>query len=605
MLTPSAGILLPPSLSSAGNHPSTSYFLPSLLPLRRLRWTTAAATAVPPNRPVPPISANNNPSPESSSSESHPIPFTAAEPFRVGGGEDPLVSKLRTQLGVIHPLPAPPINRTVLGLFALFFFVGAAFDKLWTLRKRRRAEREVKVNGSWPQVPTASFSLFLDSKDLQRKESVEWVNMVLGKLWKVYRTGIENWIVGLLQPLIDNLQKPDYVKRVEIRQFYLGEEPISVRNVERRTSRRANDLQYQIGIRYAGGARMALALSLNFSAVPIVVPVWVRDFDIDGELWVKLRLIPTEPWVGAVSWAFVSLPKIKFELSLFRLFNLMGTVASDIIQNLASDVIQDGNKDYVGELSVTLVDARKLRFVLFGKTDPYVIMTLGDQVIKSKKNSQTTVIGLPGEPIWNQDFHLLVANPRKQKLAIQVKDSIGLTDITIGTGEVELGSLKDTVPTDKVVTLYGGWGLFGKRAAGEVLLRLTYKAYVEDEEDEEVQMESTSGYVSDEDVLDYVQRDMSIGSDFVGKERETFMDLLAALLVSEEFQGIVSSEAGSSRDPEQGEEVSRAGTTGSGTTNAEAVSNRTTDTSLVWLAAITSVMVLVSSNLGDSGYFNP
>jgi hypothetical protein len=33
---------------------------------------------------------------------------------------------------------------------------------------------------------------------------------------------------------------------------------------------------------------------------------------------------------------------------------------------------------------------------------------------------------------------MLVANPRKQKLTIQVKDSIGLTDITIGTGEVNL-----------------------------------------------------------------------------------------------------------------------------------------------------------------------
>jgi hypothetical protein len=31
---------------------------------------------------------------------------------------------------------------------------------------------------------------------------------------------------------------------------------------------------------------------------------------------------------------------------------------------------------------------------------------------------------------------MLVANPRKQKLCIQVKDSVGLTDITIGTGEV-------------------------------------------------------------------------------------------------------------------------------------------------------------------------
>ncbi|CAN6273862.1 unnamed protein product [Urochloa humidicola] len=654
MLTPSAGIPPPhPALSVAS--PSTSYFTPYLRPHRRCRCLPVpGATAFPP-KPSTPVPTSGlppeAPAPSSSTTTaSEPdqlaAPFAPAAAYR--GGEDPLVSKLRTQLGVIHPLPAPPISRSIIGLFALFFFVGAAVDKLWTLRKRRRAERELKVNGSWPQVPTSSFSLFLEEKDLQRKESVEWVNMVLGKLWKVYRTGIENWIVGLLQPVIDNIQKPDYVNRVEIRQFYLGEEPLSVRNVERCTSRRANDLQYQIGIRYAGGARMALALSLKFSKVPVVVPVWVRDFDIDGELWVKLRLIPTEPWVGAVSWAFVSLPKIKFELSLFHLFNLMaipvlsmfltklltedlprlfvrpkkivldfqkgramgpvsGNIASDIIQNVASDIIQDGNKDFVGELSVTLVDARKLSFVLFGKTDPYVVMILGDQVIKSKKNSQTTVIGLPGEPIWNQDFHMLVANPRKQKLTIQVKDSIGLTDITIGTGEVELGSLKDTVPTDKIVTLYGGWGLFGKRAAGEVLLRLTYKAYVEDEEDEAVRSDFGSGYVSDEDVLDYVQGDMSKASDFMGKERETFMDLLAALLVSEEFQGIVSSETGGSRDPDQA--GSGAGSTDSvvspAAANAETVSNSSTDTALVWLAAITCVMVLVSANLGDSGYFNP
>ena len=39
---------------------------------------------------------------------------------------------------------------------------------------------------------------------------------------------------------------------------------------------------------------------------------------------------------------------------------------------------------------------------LSGKTDPYVVLSLGDQNIRSKKNSQTTVIGPPGQPIWNQ-----------------------------------------------------------------------------------------------------------------------------------------------------------------------------------------------------------
>lgn len=160
--------------------------------------------------------------------------------------EDPIVDKLRTQLGVIHPLPSPPINRSVLGLFVFFFFVGVVFDKVWTSRKRNYGNNQNDSYwGIWgtPQVQVPrSLSTFLE-KDLQRKESVEWVNMVLGKLWRIYRSGLENWLIGLLQPVIDNLKKPDYVQRVEIKQFSLGDEPLSVRSVERRTSRRANDLQ--------------------------------------------------------------------------------------------------------------------------------------------------------------------------------------------------------------------------------------------------------------------------------------------------------------------------------------------------------------------------
>ena len=45
-------------------------------------------------------------------------------------------------------------------------------------------------------------------------------------------------------------------------------------------------------------------------------------------------------------------------------------------------------------------------------------------------------------------------------------------------------SLKDTIPVDKAVRLRGVWGPFRRRIVGEVLLRLTYTAYVEDEADD-------------------------------------------------------------------------------------------------------------------------
>ena len=143
--------------------------------------------------------------------------------------------------------------------------------------------------------------------------------------------------------------------------------------------------------------------------------------------------------------------------------------------------------------------------------------------------------------------------------------------------------------------------MFGKREAGEVLLRLTYKAYVEDEEDQAVRSEFGAGYASDEDVLDYVGG-MSKGSDFVGKERETFMDLLAALLVSEEFQGIVSSEAGSlSREGEQAgsgpESTDRVVTSTSTSaavadTEASTVSNSSTGEANVVLCALFCLICL-------------
>ncbi|CAH9138274.1 unnamed protein product [Cuscuta epithymum] len=567
--------------------------------------------------------------------------------------EDPIVDKLRTQLGAIHPIPSPPINRNILGFFAFFFFVGVVFDKVWTSRKKNY--NKLDKTGILPQIPT-NLSSFLE-KDLQRKESVEWVNMVLGKLWKVYQDGIESWIIGSLQPVIDDLKKPDYVERLEIKQFSLGAEPLSVRSVDRRTSRRVNDLQYQIGLRYTGGARMLLMLYLKFGIIPVVVPVGVRNFDIDGELWVKLRLIPTEPWVGAVSWAFVSLPKIKLDLSPFRLFNLMAIpVLSTFLTKLLSEdlphlfvrpkkivldlqkgkavrpVTKDsnvsnesksgeihGNRDFAGELSVTIVNAKNLSYIIYGKTDPYVILRLGDQVIRSKRNSQTTVTGPPGEPIWNQDFHMLVADPSRQNLYVEVKDSLGFADVTVGRGEVNLGSLKDTVPKDKVVSL-GGWGLFNQRPAGEVLLRLTYKEYVDDEDDERSVVRSMGADGSDDDdefsdsdqLVTVFKKKMGDES-YHEMDKGSLMDVLAALIVSEEFLGIVSSSetsggignyADNARD-EVPTSKSRSSTPRLQQQIPESSSEGFIGSALFWLAVITSISVLVAWNIGASSLFNP
>ncbi|GAB2275242.1 hypothetical protein Dimus_010002 [Dionaea muscipula] len=105
---------------------------------------------------------------------------------------------------------------------------------------------------------------------------------------------------------------------------------------------------------------------------------------------------------------------------------------------------QEKNKDFAGELSVTLVDAHSLSYIML-------------------------------------EIH-------------------EYANAFIVVSQVDLGSLKDTVPTDRIIVLKGGWGLFRQGNTGEVLLRLTYKAYVEDEEDDLTEaVGSARADVSDDD----------------------------------------------------------------------------------------------------------
>ncbi|KAI7746611.1 hypothetical protein M8C21_029415, partial [Ambrosia artemisiifolia] len=173
-------------------------------------------------------------------------------------------------------------------------------------------------------------------------------------------------------------------------------------------------------------------------------------------------------------------------------------------------------------------------------------------------------------------------------------------------------SLKDTVPTDKIVALRGGWGLFRKGYAGEILLRLTYKAYVEDEEDEKAETVTIDTDISDDELSDdleqaaatYGQRVNDFAS---GTNREAFMDVLAALLVSEEFQGIVASETSNAKYPtdvknSESTDTSRGAKSAPDTSNSESGSRGQV---LLWLAVITSVSILITFDVGGSSIFNP
>lgn len=149
----------------------------------------------------------------------------------------------------------PFVGNSLLGLGSIIV-LSVALVAWW--RKFRHAIRDFRFKNSEVTRPPSTealrtaqaavaapiaLSLLLQS-DLKKKESAEWLNMVLGKVWNLYRRKLESAFVDAIQPVIDEIpEKPSYVQRVELKQLFLGDDPVTLRTIERRTSRRANDLQ--------------------------------------------------------------------------------------------------------------------------------------------------------------------------------------------------------------------------------------------------------------------------------------------------------------------------------------------------------------------------
>ena len=95
---------------------------------------------------------------------------------------------------------------------------------------------------------------------------------------------------------------------------------------------------------------------------------------------------------------------------------------------------------------------------LFGKLDPYVIMSISNSRVIQK----TSVIENDNTPVWNETFHFPVKDPSIETITFIIKDKdTGNADDPVSRLIIQLNSLKigetiekwyDLVPTPKVRT---------------------------------------------------------------------------------------------------------------------------------------------------------
>lgn len=131
----------------------------------------------------------------------------------------------------------------------------------------------------------------------------------------------------ILQPVFDNLVRARAVPRrltgIRIEELTFDHEAPYVSNMRRRTSRKDSDLNAVVDIRYCGGARMLLSLEVGQGNWQFKVPIIVSDLDLEGHMWLKIRLAPMCPYIGTLQLAFVEPPAIKVQISPYNRVRLM------------------------------------------------------------------------------------------------------------------------------------------------------------------------------------------------------------------------------------------------------------------------------------------
>eukprot|EP00261_Vitis_vinifera_P022124 XP_010653581.1 PREDICTED: synaptotagmin-3 isoform X2 [Vitis vinifera] len=141
-------------------------------------------------------------------------------------------------------------------------------------------------------------------------------------------------------------------------------------------------------------------------------------------------------------------------------------------------------KKPVGLLHVKVVRARKLlKMDILGASDPYVKLSLSGERLPAKK---TSIKMKTLDPEWNEDFKLIVKDPKSQVLQLHVydwekvgmHDKLGMQVVPLRlltpnmTKQFTLDLLKNTNPNDP----------HNKKYRGKIVVEMTFNPFKEDSE---------------------------------------------------------------------------------------------------------------------------
>ncbi|CAN1258119.1 SYT3 [Linum perenne] len=335
--------------------------------------------------------------------------------------------------------------------------------------------------------------LWVKSPDYER---VDWFNKFLLAMWPYLDKAICATIKTTAQTIFAEYIGKYGIEAIEFEHLSLGTLPPAVHGLKVLNTNE-NDIVLEPVVRWAGNPNITLVLKIM--SLPITVQL--VDLQVFAAPRISLKpLVPAFPCFASIAVSLLNRPQVDFGLEIcggdiMSIPGLHGFVQRTIEKHIANmyiwprildisvlDPSTVGVKMPVGILNVKVVRAMKLmKADIVGTSDPYVKLSLSGDKLSAKK---TTIKKQNLNPVWNENFRLVVKDPGSQVLQLHVLDwdKVGAHD-TLGMQVVPLKTMTPQEPKhltlDLLKNINSPYPRDNKKR-GQIVIELTLVHFKED-----------------------------------------------------------------------------------------------------------------------------
>lgn len=285
-------------------------------------------------------------------------------------------------------------------------------------------------------------------------ERVAWINYTIRVLWPHYNKAITEMVAQQLEPaLTEQVRKIGVLEAIDMECLDLGTRPIRIGGIKVYETNE-DEVILEAPILWGSNAKIRIAAKIRVAGVMVYVPVEVTDIVMKAESRITIKpLVETLPCLGSVSVSLLKEPFVDLSVMVINRLDLMALpIVRDIVQKavaytvgdllvfpnqMSFDIMENGGRlpEPEGMLSIKLCRGFNLRGgEIFSKTDPFVVLE-----VREGRPVQSAVVANNTNPVWDEEFHLIVDDRAQQAITLTIKDEdFGWQDKSMGGARIPL-----------------------------------------------------------------------------------------------------------------------------------------------------------------------